>query len=149
MRRNRSRELIAEFENGFAKEWFMAIGEFYRNELDIRLTERKSDKVSYQVWTQGPYISFSSGHVFYNTKSVYEKIWSEAIREIEVACQITSAAPCKLDEKGIFLDGKVKFDLFRKDENQNGLVLSQKLETTQTEFVQFLKTGKLPTETTR
>jgi hypothetical protein len=36
----RSLELIAEFENGFAKDWLFPIPETFKNELDIKLTQR-------------------------------------------------------------------------------------------------------------
>lgn len=146
-KQSRSDKLIAEFENGYAKGWFMAIGEYYRNELDIRLSERKKNKVSYYTWTQGPYFSFSAGHLFYNSRSAYEAVWHEAIKEIEVACQIISATPCKLDDKGNFVDGAVEFK-FYKNSSGNALTLAKTIKTTQTDFVKFLETGKLPEQTT-
>jgi hypothetical protein len=52
-REKRSLELIAEFEGGYAVSWKFAVGEYFKDALDIKLTERKEGKVSRQVWTQG------------------------------------------------------------------------------------------------
>ena len=51
----------------------MAVKECYRNELDIKYSERKKDKQSYSEWTQGPYFSFAEGHLFYDTPQAYRK----------------------------------------------------------------------------
>jgi hypothetical protein len=142
-RQSRPEKLIAEFEGGYAKGWFMAIGEHYRNELDISLSERKKNKVSYFVWTQGPYFCFSVGNVFYDNKAAYEDIWQKAIKKISVACQIISATPCKLNDNGDFIDGAVEFKVFYKNNSGDGLVLAETQKSTQTKFVNFLKTGKL------
>jgi len=140
-KQERSERLIADFEDGYAKGWFMAIGEHYRNELDIILSERSKKKETYLIWTQGPYFSFAPGNIFYDNKSAYETVWSEAVKNINIACQITSATPCKLDEKGLFSDGIVEFRIFRKNSANNGLTFSETRECSQTNFVNFLKTG--------
>ena len=50
----------------------MAVKECYRNELDIKFTERKKNKQSFWEWTQGPYFSFAEGHLFYDTPKAYK-----------------------------------------------------------------------------
>lgn len=52
----RHSNLVANFLNGFAYKWHMAVKECYRNELDIKYTERKkghSDFFEYEFKRQG------------------------------------------------------------------------------------------------
>ncbi len=92
--------LIADFVDGYAHGWYMAVKECYRNELDIKYTERKKHKQSFFEWTQGPYFSFAEGHMFYDTPKAYKK-WGEAINDIKIACKIVSATPTICDKNRV------------------------------------------------
>ena len=96
----RHTNLIADFVDGYAHGWYMAVRECYRNELDIKYTERKKHKQSFFEWTQGPYFSFAEGHIFYDTPKAYKK-WGEAIKDIKIACEIVSATPIICDKNRV------------------------------------------------
>jgi hypothetical protein len=141
----RHTNLIANFANGYADGWFMAVKECYRNQLDIKLTERKKNKQSYLEWTQGPYFSFAEGHLFYDTSKAYEKgkKWGQAIKAIKMACEITSATPTNLDKNKTLVEGMVNFTVYKPDKKATSLIAIQDYKLSQREFVDFLKTGQL------
>lgn len=138
----RQTNLIANFVNGYADGWVMAVKECYRNQLDIKLTERKKNKQSHLEWTQGPYFSFGEGHLFYDTPKAYKK-WEQALKVIKKACKITSATPTILDRNKNLVEGTVTFTLYNPDKKSNSLIAVKEYKLSQKEFVNFLKTGVL------
>lgn len=46
--------------------WFFRVPYAFREALDIKFEERKKDKKSYMVWTQGPIISFKEGDILHS-----------------------------------------------------------------------------------
>ena len=138
----RHTNLIANFVNGYADGWFMAVKECYRNQLDIKLTERKKNKQSYLEWTQGPYYSFAEGHLFYDTPKGYKK-WNQAIKAIKIACKITSATPTMLDKNKNLLEGAVNFTIYKPDKQFESLVGTRDYKVSQKGFVNFLRTGQV------
>ena len=141
----RHTQLIADFVKGYAKGWFMAVKECYRNELDIKLTERKKNKQSHPEWTQGPYFSFAEGHLFYDTRKAYRKkvSWEQALKGIKKACKITSSTPTILDKNKNLVEGTVNFTTYKPDKKATSLIAIQDYKVSQREFVHFLKTGQL------
>jgi hypothetical protein len=138
----RHTNLIANFVNGYADGWFMAVKECYRNQLDIKLTERKKNKQSYLEWTQGPYFSFAEGHLFYDTPKAYKK-WNQAIKAIKIACKITSATPTMLDKNKNLLEGVVNFTIYKPDKQLESLIATRDYKVSQEGFVNFLRTGRV------
>lgn len=138
----RETRLIAEFVNGYADGWFMAVKECYRNELDIKYSERKKDKQTFFEWTQGPYFSFAEGHLFYDTPKAYKK-WGQALKVIKKACIITSATPTILDRNKNLVEGTVNFTMYKPDKKATSLIAIRDYKVSQREFVDFLKTGQL------
>jgi hypothetical protein len=138
----RHTQLIADFVDGYADGWFMAVKECYRNQLDIKLTERKKNIQSYLEWTQGPYFSFAEGHLFYDTPKAYKK-WGQALKVIKKACKITSATPTILDRNKNLVEGTVKFTMYKPDKKATSLIAIRDYKVSQREFVDFLKTGQL------
>jgi hypothetical protein len=138
----RHAHLIAKFVNGYADGWFMAVKKCYRNELDIKLTERKKNKQSNFEWTQGPYFSFAEGHLFYDTPKAYGK-WGQALKAVNIACQVTSATPTVIDKNKNLVDGTVTFTLYNPDKERASLMTVKEYKLSQKEFVNFLKTGVL------
>ena len=136
----RNTRLIANFVDGYADGWHMAVKECYRNELDIKLTERKKGKQSFMEWTQGPYFAFAEGDLFYDTPKAYKK-WAQAIRTIKIACKIISATPTNIDKNKNLVEGTVRFTIYKPDDNFESLVAIQSYESSQEEFVNFLRTG--------
>jgi hypothetical protein len=45
--------------------WAFAVPYAFRDSLDIKFEERKSNKNPYMIWTQGPNISFKEGDTIY------------------------------------------------------------------------------------
>jgi hypothetical protein len=138
----RHTQLITDFVKGYAEGWFMAVKECYRNELDIKFTERKKDNKSYSEWTQGPYYSFAEGHLFYDTPKAYKK-WKQAIKAIKIACKITSASPTILNRNKNLVEGVVDFTIYKPDKECESLKAVRDYKLSQREFVNFLKTGQL------
>jgi len=147
----RSTNLIANFVKGFAVGWHMALKESFKMELDIKFTERRKDKISYYEWTQGPYYCFSDGQVIYDSEDAYT-CWQDALKKVNLACQIVSAKPnipLKHDNEVTgkpeyrVLEGYVDFVLFKPDEGRTKLVPFVCYNISQNDFVVFLKTGKL------
>ena len=150
-RAERSGNLIANFVDGFADGWHMALKDCFKKELDIKLTERKKNKLTYYEWTQGPYYCFSEGQTIYDAKEAYT-CWHDAMTKISCACQIVEAKPnipLKIENnitgKSGFrvLEGYVKFVLLVPDEEHEVLVPFIGYHLSQNEFVNFLRTGKL------
>jgi len=143
--------LIANFIDGFASDWFMALKDSFKIELDIKLTERKKNKISYLEWTQGPYYCFSEGQLIYDDPEAYT-CWQDALNKVNTACQIVEAKPntpikidYERDEKSEYrvLDGYVKFLLFKPDEGRTKLFPYVGYNLSQNDFVHFLKTGTI------
>jgi hypothetical protein len=147
----RSANLIAIFIDGFANSWYLAIKESFKMELDIKLTERKKNKLSYYEWTQGPYFCFSEGQLIYDTREAYT-CWEDALKNVTLACQVVAAKPnipIKIDNDATgkpeyrVLDGYVQFLLFRPDDKRTKLIPYVGYNLSQNKFVNFLRTGEL------
>ena len=138
----RHTNLVAAFLDGYANGWHMAVKECYRNELDIKYTERKKNKQSFFEWTQGPYYSFAEGHIFFDTPIGYEK-WGKALRAIKICCKIDSATPTVLDKNKKLIEGTVALTIYKPSEKLTSMKVSGNFKLSQVEFVNFLKTGLL------
>ncbi len=139
--------LIANFVDGYAVGWFMTVKECYRNELDLKFSERKKNKQSFFEWTQGPYFSFAEGHLFYDTPKGYEK-WEKALRAIKICCKIDSATPTVLDKNKKLIEGTVVLTIYKPSEKLTSMKAAGNYKLSQTEFVNFLKTGLLNEKST-
>jgi hypothetical protein len=149
--RERSTELIANFTDGFADDWFMAVRECFKEELDIRLTDRKKDKISYRDWKQGPDYCFSEGQILYDSKYGYSN-WQNAMENINIACQIVEAKPNmpikfvnEKTGKNNFKtsEGYVKFVLYKPNADRDKLMGFVGYHLTQNQFVKFLQYGEI------
>lgn len=147
----RSADVNANFIDGFTDGWHMALKDSFKMELDIKLTERKKNKISYYEWTQGPYYCFSEGQLIYDVREAYT-LWKDALDKVNLACQIVAAKPnipVKADNDVTgkpeykVLGGYVRFILLKPDEGRTKLVPYVGYNLSQNDFVDFLKTGKL------
>jgi hypothetical protein len=102
----------------------------------------KTNKKSVFEWTQGQYFSFVEGHLFYDTPKGYEK-WEKALRAIKICCKVVSATPTALNKNKKLVQGIVVFTIYRPDEEHKFLKTVKDYKLSQTEFVNFLKTGLL------
>ena len=104
--------LIANFVDGFALGWKMAVSEAFKDALDIKLTPIKITEEGKTVtrsteghicdfqkgdatmrWTQGDIYNFQEGDVIYDTREAYQE-WGKALKHITLGIQIESASPC-------------------------------------------------------
>jgi len=145
MRKKRSLKLIANFVDGFAERWHFAVGEFFKNELDIKLTERVEKGKKVMRWTQGPFYHFDEGNMIYDTPKAYLQ-WSEALKHINLYCQVQRATPNKQDENKKFINGFVSFKLNTVNKEKTGVENIGFYHLTQNDFVKFLMTGQFDKE---
>lgn len=145
-RQKRSLELIAEFVYGYTKDWYFAVGECFRDELDIKYTQRIENTKKVMRWTQGPFYCFAEGHILYDTPKGYLQ-WSEALKHIGVVCSVIRATPNLLNDQGAFVNGQVYFKLSKPNQSRTGLDAVDNYQATQNEFVQFLKKGTFKGQT--
>ncbi len=140
IRSKRSLNLIANFVDGFAEGWYFAVGEFFKDQLDIKYTERIEKGKKVMRLTQGPYFCFSEGHVIYDTPKAYLP-WSEALKHINIRCEVLRAVPNRVDENRNFINGSVTFALRKPNSDRTGIVTIDHYHLSQNEFIEFLKTG--------
>ena len=141
-RQDRSLNLITDFIDGYAEGWYFAVGECFKDQLDIKYTDRVVNGKKTKRWTQGPYFCFAEGQVIYNTPNGYLQ-WSEALKRIKLHCFVIRAVPNRLDSKGNLINGAVVFKLSKPNKNKDGLETIGQHNLTQNDFVEFLKTGVL------
>ena len=139
-KQRRTEKLLKPSHGESPSFWFMCLPVFFNNALDIKDTERKKDKKSYWVWTQGADFSFSTGDTIYDTNEAY-KTWSEAIKKINICIQVTQAVPASSSETGLRFPGRVTADLYLPDISKTKLNKVTELKMTQYEFVSLLIFG--------
>jgi hypothetical protein len=162
-REERSMTLIADFVNGYAKDWHFAVGECFKDPLDIKLTERrepliidgevqyefktikgiekkKVKKISILRWTQGRFFAFEKGFTIYDSPKGYLP-WPEAFNYFGKMIQIVEAIPNHLNEKNELITGSVEFDLFKPADCKTRLDLIGQYTVSQNDFVDYLKSG--------
>jgi hypothetical protein len=84
--------LIANFEDGFALGWKMAVPEAFKEALDIKLTPRNLDKKQEMLWTQGRLYGFREGDIIHDVKDAYKE-WGKALQSLKLSVQVQSASP--------------------------------------------------------
>jgi hypothetical protein len=112
---------LADFDkgNGFAKGWRMAVGECFRDSLDImsikqthEATDVEADEIVFgepvAKWTQGGTFSFSQGDTVYDTPRAYQR-WDIALNSIRVAYQVLAATPSRPKKELIYLKRHTSF----------------------------------------
>jgi hypothetical protein len=139
----RSRKLVADFQDGFALGWKMAVGEWFRPALDISLDWRGKKEARYQVWTQGQMYRFTEGDVVYDCRLAYLAPWFSALQRIKIAVQVVAASPCVFEGKSLGT-GFVRAQVYIPGPGRETLVKDRVITCDQHEFVRFLKTGILP-----
>jgi hypothetical protein len=122
----RMNSLLADFENGngFAKGWRMAVGECFRDSLDIKSlksltqTDEATDDATSEIagkkekdvtlWTQGGTFSFSQGDIIYDMPRAYQR-WDVALESVRIAYQISKATPSRPRKETTFLKKNTSF----------------------------------------
>lgn len=153
----RSDRLIANFKEGYANNWYMAVKDCFRSQLDIKYTSRIESqskgavKREVKLWTQGPRIAFDKGHIFYNTPYGYQ-VWNEAIKRIKLACVVIDAKPNDIKKEkspnskkkiNKLIDGFVEVEFLIPNNDKTKLIKRDEKKMSQNEFVEFLIYGNL------
>jgi len=153
----RSKKLIAEFEDGYAKDWAMAVPTCFRTALDIkpRAATRKGaavEKDGQQItWMQGIRFAFTQGDTLYDTREAYTKKWSDALKSIKVVIKVMDGRPSEPslnegaeDETPLQPGepGYLKAQIYRPTEDRSGIIPDQVIECSQSQFVELLRTGR-------
>lgn len=164
--RNRTENLIAYFENGYAIDWVFKVNEAFKDALDIKCFERKKNGVLKLVWTQGYIYSFQKGDVLldYINLNNTNETWEETLKHLNYSIQVVSASPCFIEASGggedhesdvknqgkkkgkkkyILDHGYVKFNIFIPNKERTAVYCKETRECTQVEFVKLLKNGLL------
>jgi hypothetical protein len=136
----RSLNLIADFVDGYASGWKFAVGECFKDELDIKYTDRIIDGKKTQRWTQGCCYHFSEGNIIYDTRKAFQP-WHEALKHITLICNVIRGIPNFYDQHGNLIDGTVSFTLSKPNKTKDHIEMIGHHTLTQNEFVHFLKTG--------
>ncbi len=153
----RSTELIATFRDGYAENWYMAVRDTFRSQLDIKYTSRienqskGADKSEVKLWTQGARIAFDKGHIFYDTPNGYLS-WDEAMKHIKLACVVINAKPNSIKRKKSpnnkekikkLINGFVEVEFLGPNDDKTELIKRDEKKMSQNEFVEFLMHGNL------
>ena len=147
-KRFRREEISVRFHDGFVAEWKMAVGEYFKNALDIKKTPRKKEGRQRLVETEGvpQCYAFDVGDTIYSSKKAYRNPWSDAVPHIDLAVTILEASP----DRPIGRDGKeegyVRVQFLRPSEDRSRLELGEVKYLSQEDFVFLLKAGRLPTK---
>jgi hypothetical protein len=141
MRTKRSTKLIADFEDGYAKGWAYNVRPCFRDQLDIRLTERVIKGKAQRVWTQGRNFCFEVGDILYNTPLAYRD-WDSAIAKSGFRyVKVTDAKPPE-DPDSVDGVGYVRFGIHMVSHRGRHVLLGSFLMP-QHAFVEYLRTGDL------
>ncbi len=146
-REKRSLNLIADFVDGYAKGWFFAVSESFKDCLDIKYMERKEPQDegpsrSVMRWTQGQDFCFAEGHRIYDTPKAYLQ-WSEALKHIKFSIEVLRAIPAGWVDQNHRTEGAVTFKLEKPNSDCTGLETLGQYHMTQARFVEYLRTGEL------
>ncbi len=90
-RDDRGNALIANFVNGFALGWKMAVPEAFKEALDIKFTPRTFKKKKELLWTQGRLYNFHEGDAIHDTIQAYEN-WDESLKHLQISIQVQFAS---------------------------------------------------------
>ena len=151
----RSDRLIATFKEGYADNWYMAVRDCFRSQLDIKYTSRIENqskgalKTEVKLWTQGPRIAFDKGHIFYDTPYGYQ-LWNEAIKHVKLACVVINGKPNDVKKEkspnskkkiNKLIDGFVEVEFLIPNNDKTKLIKRDEKKMSQNEFVEFLMSG--------
>ena len=137
--------ITRQFRNTFAPEWKMAVGKWFKDALDIKLTARVINGKKENIWTQGKVYSFDTGDIFYDSEKAYSNsCWRDSLSHITVAVQILLAIPVQyIEATGGLSQGRVQAQILRKDSTGTRLVHDGGFDCSQNEFVELLKSGEV------
>lgn len=141
----RQKQLIGDFNQGFAVHWAFQIHGVFAISLDIRdkllnLKEIKDKVDSYK--DQGSLFYFKKGQMIYDSINAYTSPWSESIKHVKRAIKIENSQPVYFLDSNIGskrFPGEVQGILFENIDNK--LQIKNKFAMTQDDFVKTLISG--------
>lgn len=141
----RQKQLIGDFNQGFAARWAFQIHGVFAISLDIRdkqlsLKEIKEHVDPYK--DQGSLFYFKKGQIIYDSINAYTSQWSEAIKHVKRAIKIESSQPVYFCDSSIGskrFPGEVEGILFENIDNK--LQIKNRFAMTQDDFVKTLISG--------
>lgn len=115
-----------------SERWAFDVGYAFREALDIRFLPRMENKVQVYRWTQGPYLSFSTGDQLHS-------------KDGQTTLMVTSAASMVWDKKKRRMKpGEVNFQVIRDTGDQHEVIDSMSLD--QMHFLKMLIMGDITPE---
>ncbi len=85
--------LIADFSQGYARNWHFCVPFFFHESLDIKFTERILEGQKSKLWTQESSFNFAVGDTFYNHSYAYCNNF-KCLSKVKLCIQIESVLPC-------------------------------------------------------
>lgn len=137
-------QMVARPERDGTPDWAFNVPRHFNDALDIRWTQKVSDKIASWVWTQGSSFAFKAWDVIH-TNGQKKRVSADG--QLGIFIQINSALPAGANDADSEFPGSVKFTLF--DEINGRMNEVTKVSTTQDNFIRFLITGNadyLPTQ---
>ncbi|MFH1820854.1 MAG: hypothetical protein ABH852_00205 [Methanobacteriota archaeon] len=117
IRDERSPILMAVFVNGFAAGWKMAVGEAFKDAIDIKLTQKMVGGKKQMVWTQGRIFNFKQGDTIHDVHTPFS-VWREAMEHLALMVQVIEASPSVyVSQETIIIEGSINARL-QKPEGQ-------------------------------
>lgn len=139
-RANRLTDLLKDPFAETAEGWYMCVPSCFNDALDIKQTDRVVNKKKTLVWTQGSLFDFNPGDTIYDTPDAY-KVWSEALKHINLCVQIATASSAGQGEGGTRFPGSVTLAFFTPNPTRTSIVERGTYSMTQDDFVRFLIEG--------
>ena len=140
-------ETLKADANGEAIGWVFGVPSvFLRSAMGFKEAKGEADRSSRaRVWTRKQPVlrTFKLGDLFYEPPGVRHLIWKDAIRMLRRSAQVVSATPDHVGAKrGLVVPGQVEFTV--TDYVHGSARRSTKHRTTQEQFEEFLRMGRLP-----
>lgn len=136
--KKRKKKLIADFTTGYAKGWYLVVGTYNYEALDIKYKSKIINGINQKVLTQGDDYCFKEGSIFHDSYKDNDKKWSEQLKHITFSLQVRSVYPNKITEDYIEY-GVLTFDLYKNINNKLEMIAHHSIRAN--EFVKLLKTG--------
>lgn len=133
---NRLKELLKDPEAESNSNWHMAVPPCFNDALDIKWNCGAPNS----GWTQSGCFAFKTADTLYDTPHAY-KVWSEALKHINLCVQIESASSAGQGEEGTRYPGSITLAFFTPNADRTKIVKRGTHSMTQDDFIRFLIAG--------
>lgn len=137
-KQKRSLKLIATFDGEYADGWFFKVNKAFKEQLDIKKTERKKSGKTVIVETQGSEYSMYEGCLFSNILMLYssKEEFQNILQQDIISIQVKQASPASNGAKG-----SVTFHIFKPSQDRTKLEFKKEKWLNQHDFIELLRTG--------